>query len=209
MMKALKLLLFRCYVAIYRHIARWQGLEVHPSSIINKKPDVRKAKGSRIILHEDTTLTSNPRHNPLLLHPVIIRTLTPNAVIEMKKGSGMSGASLICCNRITIGEHTIIGPNTLIYDSEGHSYTPEIGWKGRVTRTGRPINIGAKCFIGSSCIIMSGVTIGDNCVLSAGTVLKCDVPAGHMACGNPAVISPLPKILGGPGRKKTPTPQAS
>lgn len=201
-MKALKAILFRLYVAWFRNLTRLKGVELASSVIVNKMPDVRKVRGSRIILGESVILTSNPRHNPLLLHPVVLRTLTPQAVIEMKDGSGMSGARIVCCNRVTIGENTIIGPNTLIYDSEGHNYSPKTGWREAGSRTGRPITIGSKCFIGSDCLILSGVSIGDNCVISAGTVVTSDVPAGHKAYGNPAVYVPLPKLLGGPGRKK-------
>lgn len=205
MVQKVKLFVFRFLLACYRLRLRAAGVQAAGNTIINKMPSLRMVKGSRIILHDEVTITSNPRHNPLLLHPVQLRTLTPTAVIEMEEGSGISGASLVCCNRITIGKHTIIGPNTLIYDSEGHSYSPEIGWKGRAVRTGRPITIGEKCFIGSNCLIMSGVTIGNNCVIAAGSVITEDVPAGHKASGNPAVYTPLPKLLGGPGRKKAAT----
>lgn len=201
-MKALKSILFRLYVAWFRNLTRLKGVELPDSAIVNKMPRIRMVKGSRIILGEAVTLTSNPRHNPLLEHPVALRTLTPSAVIEMKDGSGMSGSRIVCCNRVTIGEDTIIGPNTLIYDSEGHNYSPSTGWKESGARTGRPITIGRKCFIGANCLIMSGVTIGDNCVISAGSVVTENVPTGYKAAGNPAICSPLPKLLGGPGRKK-------
>lgn len=179
-----------------------KGVKVSASCIINKMPYVRKFKGSSIILGENVTLTSNPRHNPLTEHPVSLRTLTPDACIEMKNNSGMSGSTIICSNRVTVGEHTIIGANTLIYDSDGHTFTPERGWNTPRLRSGRPINIGNKCFIGTRCTILGGVTIGDCCVISAGTVLTRDVPSGHKAYGNPAIIEPLPKVLGGCGELK-------
>lgn len=165
--------------------------------IVNKPPIICREKGSSIILGNYVTLTSNPRHNPLLTRPVALKTLTPNAVIEMKDHSGISGSSIICCTKVTIGEYTIIGPDTLIYDAIGHDYSPEVGWATRKTRSGRPISIGSKCYIGARAIILNGVTIGDNCVIAAGTVVNRNVPTGHRAAGNPAIITPLPKILGG------------
>ena len=179
-----------------------KGVKVPVSCIINKMPYVRKFRGSCIILGENVTLTSNPRHNPLTEHPVSLRTLTPDACIEMKNNSGMSGSTIICSNKVTIGEYTIIGANTLIYDSDGHTFTPERGWNTPRLRSGRPIYIGNKCFIGTRCIILGGVTIGDCCVISAGTVLTCDVPSGHKAYGNPSIIEPLPKVLGGISERK-------
>lgn len=179
-------------------VLRAKGVVCPSSCMINKLPYIRKQRGSQIILGESVTLTSNPRHNPMTEHPVALRTITSTACIELKAHSGVSGANIVCANHITIGAYSIVGANTLIYDSDGHTYTPERGWNTPRLKTGRPITIGNKCFIGTRCIILGGVTIGDNCVVSAGTVLTRDVPAGHKAYGNPAIIEPLPKALGGP-----------
>lgn len=186
------------------HIARcrFKGMKIGRQCSLYGMPLVKMVSGSKIILENDVTLTSR-RQNPLLEHPISLRTLTPDARIHLANHVGISGSRLVCCNEISIGEYTIIGPNTLIYDSEGHDYNPATGWKNRVCYTGRPIRIGSKCFIGTGCIIMSGVTIGDNCVVSAGTVLKEDMPAGHKAEGNPARITTLPRALGGPGHDHT------
>jgi len=51
--------------------------------------------------------------------------------------------------------------------------------------------IGRGCFIGARAIILKGVTIGDCAVVGAGAVVTRDVPAGHLAAGNPAVCRPL------------------
>lgn len=200
MIQKLKNLLFRLYIARCRHKLRRKGVTVAADTVINAMPDIRMAKGSRIILHEGATLTSNPRHIPLLRHPVQLRTLTPEAVIEFMPNSGMSGASIVCANRVTIGEYTIIGADTLIYDSFGHTYSEDTGWNSFRALTGEPITIGKKCFIGARCIITGGVTIGDNCLVSMGTVVTADIPAGHKAFGNPMQIEPLPKALGGCGK---------
>lgn len=202
MIRRLKQMAFRAFLAHYRRKLARRHVEIHPSAIINKMPDLRLAKGSRLILHEDVTLTSNGRHNPLLLHPVTLRTLTPQAVIEFMPHSGITGSSIVCANRVTIGEYTVIGANTLIYDSFGHTYSEENGWSSPRALTGNPISIGSKCFIGVNCIIMGGVTIGDNCLVSAGTVVTADIPAGHKAFGNPMQIEPLPKALGGSGAEQ-------
>lgn len=183
---------------------RLRGLEAGKGCFIDGMPVFRRFKGSRIILRDRVTLISRGRHNALLSEPVNLRTLSPAAVIELKFRVGISGSRIICCSRITVGEYTIIGPGTVIYDYDGHSYSPETGWQSPQNRlrTGRPISIGNKCFIGAHCLILGGVTIGDNCVVAAGSVVTHDIPAGHKASGNPATYEPLPKILGGVGRKK-------
>ncbi len=196
--KKIKMLVFRTLSNCNILRLRLKGVRVGKSCIVNKAPYVKLAPGSQIILGDNVTLTSNGRHNPLLEHRAFIRTMTPEAVVEMKNNSGMTGSRIVCFNRITIGEHTIIGANTLIYDSDGHTYSPDRGWNTPRLQTGRPINIGNKCFIGTRCIILGGVTIGDSCVVAAGSVVTQDVPSGHRAYGNPAQVEPLPKYLGGP-----------
>lgn len=198
-----KLIVLRALSRINIFRCRFKGMKIGRQCSLYGMPFVKRVPGSEIILGNDVTLTSR-RQNPLLEHPVSLRTLTSTARIHLADHVGISGSRLVCCNEISIGEYTIIGPNTLLYDSEGHDYNPVTGWKNRVCYTGRPIHIGSKCFIGTGCIIMSGVTIGDNCVVSAGTVLKEDLPAGHKAEGNPARISPLPRALGGAGHDHSP-----
>lgn len=202
MISRLKIFILKCISFFHALSMRRQGVSIGKNCFIDGKPYLRLARGSKVRIGNNVTLISDRRHNPLLEQPVSIRTLSKEAVIELAGNVGISGSNLVCCNRISIGEYTIIGPGTLIYDSEGHDYSPEVGWSQRKVRTGRPISIGAKCFIGGRCMIMSGITIGDNCVIAAGSVITQDVPAGHKASGNPATFEPLPKILGGVGRRK-------
>jgi len=196
-----KITVWKFIALFYRLLLQCRGLKVGKDCFIDGMPIFRRVKGSRVTLGNQVTLISTPRHNSLLNQPVTLRTLTPQAILEIKSHVGISGAKLVCCNRITVGEYTIIGPDTLIYDSEGHHYLPETGWRTRRVRTGNPITIGSKCFIGTRCIILSGVTIGDNCVIAAGSVISHDVPSGYKASGNPATLTPLPKVLGGVGRR--------
>lgn len=202
MITRIKIAILKVISQFYKLFLKNRGVSFGSNCFIDGMPYIKTTKGSSIFLGNNVTLISNQKHNPLLEHPVSIRTLTPEARIELADNSGISGSNIVCCNHISIGEYTIIGTGTLIYDSEGHDYSPEVGWSQRKVRTGRPIRIGSKCFIGARCMIMSGVTIGDNCVIAAGSIITQDIPAGHKASGNPASCSPLPKMLGGVGRRK-------
>lgn len=198
-----KIFLTSLYGRYHAALLRLQGVRVGKGSNIVGHPRVKLSKGARILIGNHVCLNSNLRLAPLVTHAVGLYACKEGACIELKDHCGISGSLLLCKNRITIGEYTMIGPGTVINDSEGHSYSKEFGWATPNLKPGRPISIGDKCFIAGGCTILSGVTIGNSCVLSAGTVLKTDLPDGHMATGNPAVITPLPKILGGPGRKAT------
>lgn len=49
-----------------------------------------------------------------------------------------------------------------------------------------PVSIGSRVFIGAHAVILPGVTIGDDAVIGAGSVVSHDVPSGTVAAGSPA-----------------------
>lgn len=84
---------------------------------------------------------------------------------------------------VTVGTRTQIGPAVQIYTAD-HPRDPSVRQTG--AEFGRPIRIGQDVWIGGGTIILPGVTIGDNAVIGAGSVVTRDVPAGSTARGNPA-----------------------
>ncbi len=195
MISGLKLFLLRLFWSLNRIRCRLKGMRVGKGCVIDRMPYVRRASGSRIELGDDVTLLSSSRHNPLIQRRMNIQTGAPGAVLEIHSHAGISGSRIVCFNHISIGEYTIIGPETLVFDWKAHDYSPETGWRGRKELRGKPIHIGKRCYIGTGCIILKGVTIGDDCVVSAGCVVNQDVPPCHMAYGNPMQLSPLPEHL--------------
>ncbi|QPB24617.1 sugar O-acetyltransferase [Rhizobium sp. 007] len=86
---------------------------------------------------------------------------------------------------VTIGEGTAIGPAVQIYTAD-HPHDPEQRQAG--LQFGRPVRIGRHVWIGGGAIILPGVTIGDNAVVGAGSVVTRDVPAGAKVLGSPARV---------------------
>lgn len=86
---------------------------------------------------------------------------------------------------ITIGDRTLIGPNTGIYTAT-HPVDPNERLKD--LEYGQPITIGKNVWIGGSCVILPGVTIGDNSVIGAGSVVTHDIPSNVVAVGNPCKV---------------------
>lgn len=84
---------------------------------------------------------------------------------------------------VYVGNHVMIGPGTLI-STVGHPLSP----KGRREHLGiaKPVTIGNDVWIGGNCIILPGVTIGNNVVVAAGAVVTKDVPDNCVVGGVPA-----------------------
>ena len=75
---------------------------------------------------------------------------------------------------VTIGDNTMIGPNVTM-SSATHPILPEL-WK-QGYQYNLPIKIGNNCWLDARVIVLPGVTIGDNSVISAGAVVTRDIPA--------------------------------
>lgn len=88
--------------------------------------------------------------------------------------------------KVTIGDNVMIGPNTGIYAAAHPIDVYTRVRKGE--EFGKPIKIGNNVWIGGNVCILPGVTIGDNTVIAAGSVVNRDIPANVMAAGNPCEV---------------------
>ena len=79
----------------------------------------------------------------------------------------------------------MIGPNTMILDSDGHNVAPNKRWGN--SSDAEEIIIENNCWIGMNCIIMKGVKIGKNTVIGAGSIVVKDCEPNSVYAGNPAI----------------------
>ena len=86
---------------------------------------------------------------------------------------------------VTIGDDTRIGPAVQIYTAD-HPRDPATRRSG--LEKGVAVDIGRNVWIGGGAIILPGVTIGDDAIVGAGSVVTRDVPAGATVVGNPAKL---------------------
>lgn len=90
---------------------------------------------------------------------------------------------------IYVGDSVMMGPNVVLATA-GHPVEP--GLRRKVAQFNLPIHIGANVWLGAGCIVLPGVTIGENSVIGAGSVVTKDIPANVVAVGNPCrVLRPI------------------
>lgn len=91
-----------------------------------------------------------------------------------------------CCHfqdqgGITLGDNCLVGHN-VVFATLNHGFAPE----ERQSMLPAPIVVGRNVWIGSNSTILQGVTIGDNSIIAAGSVVTKDVPANAIVPGVPA-----------------------
>ena len=92
---------------------------------------------------------------------------------------------ILDANKVEFGDNVFIGPNCGFYTA-GHPLDYVSRNKG--LEYAKPIKIGNNVWIGGNVCVLPGVTIGDNVVIGAGSVVTKDIPANCLVAGNPGKI---------------------
>lgn len=92
--------------------------------------------------------------------------------------------------RVTIGDNVFIGPNVSIYTV---THALDISQRNEGLMQARPVTIGNNVWVCGNCVILPGVSIGEGCVIGAGSVVTRDIPPHTLAVGNPC--RPLRPII--------------
>lgn len=87
--------------------------------------------------------------------------------------------------KVSFGDNVFVGPNCSFYTA-GHPLDAERRNQG--LEYARPILVGSNVWFGGNVVVLPGVTIGDGCVIGAGSVVTKDVPAFSVVAGNPARV---------------------
>ena len=86
--------------------------------------------------------------------------------------------------KVTIGDNVMFGPHVIV-STAAHPIDPA---ERRKTEFGAPITIGSDVWLGGNVSVLPGITIGDNCVIGAGSVINKDIPANTVAVGIPCKV---------------------
>ncbi len=93
--------------------------------------------------------------------------------------------TLVDDTHIYVGDYTMLGPNVTIATA-GHPIEPSL--RKKAYQYNFPVHIGKNCWLGAGVIVLPGITIGDNVIIGAGSVVTKDLPSNVIAVGNPCKI---------------------
>lgn len=93
--------------------------------------------------------------------------------------------TLVDDTHIYVGDYCQIGPNVVLATA-GHPICPEL--REQAYQYNAPVRVGRNCWLGANVVVVPGVTIGDNVVVGAGSVVTHDLPDNVIAVGNPCRI---------------------
>lgn len=152
-------------------------------------------QADRLLRAYNTTETVDEARRLTLLHELlgsVGKNVTVRSPFYCDYGYNISLGSLVFLHfgcvfldvvRIDVGDGCKIGPYVQILTAD-HPRDPEL--RKQRLESGRPVKIGHNVWIGGGAIILPGVTVGDDAIVGAGSVVTRDVPKGATVLGNPA-----------------------
>ena len=165
-----------------RMSAHWWGVGLGPSCSFYGLPRFRRHPGSWITIGAGCTFNSSHDSNLIGVNrPCMVSTLKEGAEIQIGANCGFSGTVIGCALKIVLGDNVQCGANTLINDTDWHTDDPRTG-------PDAPVIIEKGVWLGVNVTVLKGVTIGENSLVAAGSVVTRSLPANVVAGGMPAKV---------------------
>lgn len=121
------------------------------------------------------------------IKPVCIRTLSRDASVTLGDNAGLNGTSIQSVGRVAIGDLSNIA-DAYITDTAAHSIGRSRRMESVAEAKSEPVRIGRNVWVSVQTVILSGVTVGDDSVIGACTLVREDVPEGVLVAGNPMKV---------------------
>jgi acetyltransferase-like isoleucine patch superfamily enzyme len=138
----------------------------------------------RIVIGEDCVFGDGSGNNA-------IHAVGPATTVRIGRGCYVNGLDVFATEDVTVGERCKVGSCSMV-TTDFHS-THRDRWSPDVHAKSGPITLGENVWVASNTIITKGVSIGDNSVVSIGTVVRDDVPANVIVSSHhQRVVKELP-----------------
>ena len=162
--------------------AKWWGVELGRGCSFVGSPRFRRHPRSQIRIGPDCRFYSSRMSNLIGVNRrCMISTLGEGAEIDIGPHCGFTGTTIGCAQRIVLAPRVRCGANTLITDTDWHTDDPRVG-------PDAPITIGNNVWLGVNVTVLKGVTIGEDTLVGAGSLVTHSLPAGVVAAGVPAQV---------------------
>lgn len=169
----------------YRIVFRLQGKRFSTGPLFRVYGPLRLTGPGSVRFGRNCLVISNA------IKPVCIRTLAVEAEIALGDHVGLNGTSIQCVQRVEIGAWSNIA-DTYITDTAAHTLSRHRRQPGARAAAAAPVRIGRNVWISVQVVVLHGVSIGDNSVIGACSLIRGDVPANVFGAGNPfRVIRPI------------------
>ena len=108
------------------------------------------------------------------------------STVKIGNKCNLNGTIIFCRKKVVIGDCCMFGPGVVILDNSSHnsSIDPIIRRTGKITEA--PVIVEDNVWVGRRSIIMKGVRLGKNCIITPNSVVIKDVPQNIIFGGNPA-----------------------
>jgi acetyltransferase-like isoleucine patch superfamily enzyme len=165
----------RSHVLVGWYRCLYEGLEIERGVHLERNVHLSVVRGGRLRIGENTAIKAGAAID---VEGELV--IGPNSFIG-------PGTIIVAAERISIGEDCLIAAYATIRDQDHVIEDPAAPYRAQ-GRVSTPISIGRNVWIGTKATILRGVTIGDNSVIGANSVVTRDVGSNRIAVGIPAKV---------------------
>ena len=153
----------------------------------NGVPFVSVARGGQCSIGNNLRINNTIAANPIGRIQKCSFFVEKNGILEIGNSVAMSYTAIYCSHKIIIRNNVMIGGGTCIYDTDFHplAAVDRLNDNDEKIASGEVV-IEENVFIGANCTILKGVTIGNNSIVGACSVVTKSIPPNEIWAGNPA-----------------------
>ncbi|MFN4087196.1 MAG: acyltransferase [Spirosomataceae bacterium] len=162
---------------------------MNSGSRICNKVYIQISKFSQVSIGLNFTLSSSGGYNPLGRNIRSSIKVESGAYLQIGDNVGISSTCIWAFKGIKIGNNVKIGADCILMDSDAHSLNHNfrnVGSMDRLNAKKEVIEIGDSVLLGTRCIVLKGVSIGDRSIVGSGSVVTRSIPSDEIWAGNPA-----------------------